>query len=213
MCRRRGRPGAGACPGAVIRMQRLFMALARLMAVIGGAVLTAVILVTCVSVAGRVLNTVLHGALAQSMIPGLADRLIEMGVGPLLGDFELVEAGVAFAVFAFLPLCQITGGHASVDIFTSKLPRGANRAIQLVIDWVFAAVLILVAMQLFQGMLEKLRYNETTFMLQFPVWWSYAASLFAAAMAALVGLYVAVARVVETVSGRVILHGHEGADA
>jgi len=135
------------------------------------------------------------------------------GVGPITGDFELVEAGVAFAIFAFIPLCQIGGGHASVDIFTSKMSRTTNRALQLVIDWIFAAVLILIAWQLFQGMLEKMRYNETTFMLQFPVWWSYAASLFAATVSALVGLYVAAARVVEIVSGRIILHGQEGADA
>lgn len=194
-------------------MQRLFLALARFMAIIGGVVLTLLVLVTCVSVAGRMLNTALHGALAQSVMPGLADRLIEMGVGPLLGDFELVEAGMAFAIFAFLPLCQITGGHASVDVFTSKMPRPVNRAIQLAVDWVFAAVLVLIAWQLFQGLLEKMHYNETTFMLQFPIWWAYAASLFAATVAALVGLYVAAARAFEIVSGRIILHGHEGADA
>jgi len=194
-------------------MHKVFLALARFMAVIGGAVLTLLVLLTCVSVAGRVMNTALHGEWAQSLMPGLADRLIAMGVGPITGDFELVEAGVAFAIFAFIPLCQIGGGHASVDIFTSKMSRTTNRALQLVIDWIFAAVLILIAWQLFQGMLEKMRYNETTFMLQFPVWWSYAASLFAATVSALVGLYVAAARVVEIVSGRIILHGQEGADA
>jgi len=194
-------------------MHKVFLALARFMAVIGGAVLTLLVLLTCVSVAGRVMNTALHGEWAQSLMPGLADRLIAMGVGPITGDFELVEAGVAFAIFAFIPLCQIGGGHASVDIFTSKMSRSTNRALQLVIDWIFAAVLILIAWQLFQGMLEKMRYNETTFMLQFPVWWSYAASLLAATVSALVGLYVAAARVVEIVSGRIILHGQEGADA
>lgn len=194
-------------------MQRLFMALARIMAVLGGVVLTLVIFVTCFSVAGRMLNGFLHGGFAESVFPELADRLIAAGVGPLLGDFEIVEAGVAFAIFAFLPLCQITGGHASVDIFTSKMPRVVNRVIQLIVDWVFAAVLILIAWQLYQGLLEKLRYNETTFMLQFPVWWAYAASLFAATVAALVGVYVALARVSEMVTGRVILHGNEGADA
>ena len=189
------------------------MALARIMAVLGGVVLTLVIFVTCFSVAGRMLNGFLHGSVAQGMFPELADRLIAAGVGPLLGDFELVEAGGAFAIFAFLPLCQITGGHASVDIFTSALPRMANRVIQLIVDWVFAVVLIVIAWQLYQGMLEKVRYNETTFMLQFPVWWAYAASLVAATVAALVGLYVACARVGELATGRVILHGNEGADA
>jgi hypothetical protein len=194
-------------------MHGLFMALARLMAVIGGAVLTLVVAITCVSVSGRVLNTALHGDLAQAVMPGLADWLLGLGVGPLTGDFELVEAGVAFAIFAFLPLCQITGGHATVDVFSSMMPRRVNRAVQLAVDWVFAAVLVLIAWQLYQGLLDKLRYNETTFMLQFPVWWSYAASLAAASVAALVGAYVAGARTLEVATGRVILHGTEGADA
>ena len=80
--------------------------------------------------------------------------------------------------------------------------------IQLVVDWAFGAVLVLIAWQLYQGMLEKLHYNETTFMLQFPTWWAYAASLFAASVAAIVGVYVALARAFEILSGRVVLHGY-----
>ncbi|MEQ9260475.1 MAG: TRAP transporter small permease [Roseovarius sp.] len=192
-------------------MQKLFLALARLMAVLGGLVLTGLILLTCVSVLGRALNGFLHGGLAESLFPVLAQRLLDMGVGPVLGDFELVEAGVAFAIFAFLPLCQITGGHATVDIFTTYFPRKANRAIQIVVDVVFAAVLVLIAWRLYEGMQEKVQYNETTFMLQFPIWWAYAASLVAATVAALTGIYVAIARIAENLSGRVILHGNEGA--
>ena len=78
-----------------------------------------------------------------------------MGVGPINGDFELVEAGVAFAIFAFLPLCQISAGHASVDIFTAKLPMRINRVLHLGIDAIFAIVLISIAYQLYNGMLSK----------------------------------------------------------
>ncbi|GAB4292045.1 MAG: hypothetical protein Kow0058_10740 [Roseovarius sp.] len=183
--------------------------MARVMATLGGGVLCLVVATTCVSVAGRVLNTALHDALQQGLMPDLAQRLLDLGIGPILGDFELVEAGVGFCVFAFLPLCQISGGHASVDIFTARLPQRANRALQLIIDWVFAAVLVLIAWQLWQGLLEKLRYNETTYMLQFPVWWAYAASLFAAVMAAATGVWVALARVAESLTGRIILHGNQ----
>lgn len=191
-------------------MQKLALSLARGMAFVGGAVLTALIVLTCVSVLGRILNTVLHGDLAQKVMPGISDWLIKAGVGPVLGDFELVEAGVAFAIFAFIPFCQITGGHASVDIFTSKFPRSVNRIIQVAVDFVFAAVLILIARQLYVGMMDKLQYNETTFMLQFPIWWAYAASLCAAVLAALVAVYVAVARIIEIMSGRAILPNPEG---
>ncbi len=193
-------------------MQKLVLSLARAMAVLGGLVLTFLVLLTCISVAGRMLNGALHGEALQGLMPGLADWLIAAGVGPVLGDFELVEAGVAFAIFAFLPLCQITGGHASVDIFTSRFPRRVNRVIQVGVDIVFALVLFLIAAQLFEGMQEKRTYKETTFMLQFPVWWAYAASMVAAVLAALIGVYVAAARILEILSGRLILPNPEGMD-
>jgi hypothetical protein len=43
--------------------------------------------------------------------------------GPVKGDFEVVEAGIAFSIFAFLPICQLHGGHATVDIFTNLMPK------------------------------------------------------------------------------------------
>lgn len=186
-------------------MHRLVLALARAMAIAGGIVLTLLVVMSCVSITGRMLNVWLHGEFAQGLFPGFADWLIAIGVGPLLGDFELVEAGIAFAIFAFIPLCQITGGHATVDIFTSKMPRQVNRFIQVLVDVVFAAALILIAWRLYVGMLEKHQYNETTFMLQFPIWWAYAASFAAACVSAFAGVYVAAARIAEILTARVIL--------
>jgi len=97
-------------------------------------------------------------------MPGLSAWALDLGVGPINGDFELVEAGVAFAIFAFLPLCQISAGHASVDIFTAKLPMRINRVLQLGIDVIFAIVLISIAYQLYNGMLSKQSYGDTTFL-------------------------------------------------
>lgn len=186
-------------------MHRFMNGLARLMAVLGGLVLTALILVICVSVLGRALNTLLHSGPVVAVLGDFAQTLLDTGVGPILGDFELVEAGVAFAIFAFIPFCQITGGHATVDIFTAGLSVKVNRMIQMVVDIVFAAVLVLIALQLYEGMLSKMQYRETTFLLQFPVWWSYAASLFAAVISALVGVYMAVVRVAEFFGNRTII--------
>jgi TRAP-type C4-dicarboxylate transport system permease small subunit len=186
-------------------MQRFMTNLSRFMAILGGIVLTALIILVCVSVLGRTLNGFLHSEPVVAVLGDFAKTLLDAGVGPILGDFELVEAGVAFAIFAFIPFCQITGGHATVDIFTSMLPLKANRLLQMVIDIVFAGVLILIAMQLYEGMLSKMQYRETTFLLQFPVWWSYAASLVAAVVSAIVGIYVAVIRMGEFFGNRTIL--------
>ena len=181
------------------------------MAIIGGIVLSALILLVCLSVLGRSLNTLLHGPI-EAIAPGLSQSLLDLGVGPINGDFELVEAGIAFAIFAFLPLCQITGSHATVDIFTAKLPRRANRFLRMITEAVFAAVLILIAYKLYDGMLSKMRYGETTFLLQFPIWWAYAASLIAAVAAAITATYVAAIRIQELVTNQTILPDGEGAD-
>ena len=174
--------------------------LARFMAILGGLVLSALIVLVCLSVFGRMMNGVLHGIGTD-----WAKWLLDMGVGPINGDFELVEAGVAFAIFAFLPICHLSGGHATVDIFTSKLPVGVNRFLRMVIEIVFAAVLVMIALRLYSGMLSKLSYGETTFLLQFPIWWAYAASLFGAVIAAVVGVYIALMCIIEAFTGRTIL--------
>ena len=192
-------------------MLRIVTWLARMMAVIGGLVLTTLIVLTCVSVLGRGLNTFGHSDFLTSLNPDLASALIATGVAPILGDFELVEAGVAFAIFAFLPICQLYNGHASVDIFTSSLPGSTNRFLQTFWELVLSAVILLITWRLYEGMQDKMRYGETTFLLQFPIWWAYAASLAAAAVASIVAIYCAVARIVTLLTGRRILPYSEGA--
>lgn len=186
--------------------------LANGMALIGGVVLTALIVLTCVSVLGRSLNTVFHGDMMQSIAPGLANWALGLGVGPVAGDFELVEAGVAFAIFAFLPLCQITSGHATVEIFTDKLGVAANRWLRMITEIVFAIVLVVIAWRLADGTISKYGYGETTFLLQFPIWWAYALSLIAAIIAAVVGVYMAWVKSVEAITGRDMIPGDEGAE-
>lgn len=190
-------------------MHNLATRAARFMAICGGLVLALLILLICISVVGRSLNGVLHGWIGTAF-PAVSAWLLQAGVGPINGDFELVEAGVAFSIFSFLPLCQIFGGHASVDIFTSKLPRGVSRGLQMVIDTVFALALIIMAYQLYKGMLSKLSYGDTTFLLQFPIWWAYAASLVGAVMAAVISVYVACVRVMELATGQDVITDETG---
>jgi len=147
--------------------------------------LTALIVLTCISIVGRLANGVLHGDWIESLAPEFTNYLLELGVGPVNGDFELVETGMAFAIFAFLPICQLKSAHASVDIFTAALPLRINRLLRAVIEVVFALVLVLIAWQLFAGTLSKYNSGQTTFLLEFPVWWAYALSLLAAIAAAL----------------------------
>ena len=193
-------------------MQGFMEKLSRVFAVLGGIVLTVLIVMVCLSILGRSLNSVLNGDLLQSVIPGIADVFLATGVGPINGDYELVQAGMAFAIFSFLPLCHLNGAHASVDIFTQKLPLRANSFLRMVIEIIFAAILIIIAYQLFLGMLSKQGSGQTSFLLEFPIWWAYALSVVGAVVAAIVGVYIACMRVLEFTSGKVILPVELGAD-
>lgn len=188
-----------------MQINSIMMALARYMAILGGIVLVLLILLTCVSIVGRILNGFFHGDLMESIAPAFSAWMIGLGIGPVNGDFELVEAGVAFAIFAFLPLCQITAGHACVDVVAVRMPRKVNRFMRMVIDLVFAAILVLIAWRLFDGMMSKREYGETTFLIQFPIWWAYAASFVGAIVAAIVGIYVGLVRTFEYFTGRMII--------
>ena len=160
------------------------------MALLGGAVLCLLVLMVCVSISGRELSDLAYGG----ALGGFGDWLIARGIGPILGDFELVEAGVAFAIFAFLPLTQLSGAHAKVDVFTSGLGASVNRALATFWSVVMAVIIVLITWRLFVGMQDKIRYGETTYLIQFPIWWAYAASFVAAITASIISLYCAAMR-------------------
>ena len=159
--------------------------LAQATALAGGVVLCALVLTVCASVAGRGLADLAH----MGKLRDWGDWLLAGGVGPVTGDFELVEAGIAFAVFSFLPLTQLTGSHATVDVFTSRMGDRTNHVLATFWSLVMLAVTLLIAWRLFAALQDKLRYGDTTFLLQMPVWWAYAASFAACVVACIVGIY------------------------
>ena len=181
-------------------MHRMMFSIARAMALFGGAVLVLLILVTCVSIIGRTANTIGHSEFTTTYIGILGSWLQKLG--PINGDYELVEAGIAFSIFAFLPWCQLNRRHANVEILTGLLPPTPNRFLAFVWEALFAFIIVLIAWRLAYGLVDKMKYNETSFLLQFPIWWSFAASLFAATIAAIVSLYSAWLHFQELVTGK-----------
>ena len=175
--------------------------LAQFMAVLGALVLSFLIVMTCISVLGRELNSILNSGIMQSILPEFSGAMLATGVGPILGDFELLENAMAFAIFAFLPLAQIHSAHATVDVFTSRLPTRVLVWMRAITEVVFAVVLVIFAVKLFEGMQGKMRYGETTYLIQFPVWWAYAAAFSAASVAAFIGIYMGAVRVYEACTG------------
>lgn len=193
-------------------MYRALLLLSRLMAILGGMMLSALILLTVFSIVTRMLDRMFHWMIDEDVLAWLGRWMIDAGVGPMLGTYEILEAGIAFVIFAFLPICQMTGGHATVDIFTANMSEGTNRVLRGLTEVVFAAILVLIAAQLFGGLMTKFSSGQTTLELQFPVWYSYAIALTGAVLAAVVSVYLACVRVIETVTGRVMLPADLGAE-
>ncbi|MCI4665738.1 MAG: TRAP transporter small permease [Neomegalonema sp.] len=181
------------------------------MAIVGGLALSALILLTCVSIIGVGLNTIGHSGWLTSIAPGIAKALLSTGVGPINGDFELVEAGMAFAIFSFLPICQLYRGHAKVDLIDWITPKNASKWLETFWEFVLTASILLITWRLYAGLLNQIKSGETTFLLEFPVWWSYVASFAAAIVASIVAVCCAGARLLETITGASYLPTSEGA--
>ena len=189
-------------------MHRFFMWLARVAAIIGGLVLIWLVVLTTLSIIGRTLNKMMHSDLAETILGSLAQRVIDLGVGEINGNYELLEAGVAFAIFSFFPICQLYNNHATVDVFTSALPPKALLVLRAFWEVVLSVTIIFITWRLYEGMQRYISNGETTLFLQMPVWWSYTASFAAATVACIVAAYCAVMRVTEAVTGRTILPEH-----
>jgi len=202
-------------------MHRFFLGLSTLMAIIGGFVLSLLVAIIVFSIIGRELNSALHSSFFDGGLKGFADWLLgvelpgpwgKIKLGPVNGDYEIVEAGIAFAIFSFLPLAHISGAHATVDIFTSWMPERTQQVLTVIIDIAFAVVLMIIAIQLFHGTVDKFERHQTTFLLRFPLWWAYALSLVGAVVAAVVSVYLALMRIVELATRRRLAPAGEGAD-
>lgn len=173
-----------------MRLPKLVEGLARWLAILGGLALVGITVLTCISIVGR--------------------SLIGIGLGPVPGDYEIAEAAVGFVVFSFLPWCQLNRGHATVDLFTSFLPVSANRVIDLVSELLMGLATVLIAWRLWFGMIDKINYGETTFIIEMPVWWAYALCMVAAAGAVIVAVYMIFVRAWEVAIGRSLLAPGQG---
>src|SRR5690349_22651002 len=72
-------------------------------------------------------------------------------LGPINGDFEMVQMATAIAVFSFLPYCQARRGNIFVDTFTGWLPARANALIDAFWDIVYAGMMGLITACLMTG--------------------------------------------------------------
>jgi TRAP-type C4-dicarboxylate transport system permease small subunit len=195
-----------------IGLHNVIRATALAFALSGGMVLGVIILMVCASILGRTATTLLYSGFVQGNFPGLAQVMLSTGIGPIKGDYEILEAAMPFVLFGFLAFCPVSAGHATVDIFTDRLQFLARRVLAMLIEVVFAVVLLVITVQMYDGMQTMMRRNSLTFILQFPLWWAYAAAMVPAVVVSVVGVWMALVRVAEAALNRSLIPEPAGAD-
>jgi TRAP-type C4-dicarboxylate transport system permease small subunit len=126
--------------------------------------------------------------LAAALLTGLS-IVGGLALTPLPGEIELVEALCGFAVFAFLPYCQLVRGHVGVDLFLTAFGPKVMRWSQLIGDLVIAILFGIVTWRHTIGFMDKLHNGETTPLLLLPIWWGYAVALVLLAANMIICLY------------------------
>jgi TRAP-type C4-dicarboxylate transport system permease small subunit len=97
---------------------------------------------------------------------------------PIAGDFEIVQLGVAIAVFTFLPLCQLSGANVTVDSFTlwaGPTLRAGMSLLASLAAIVFAAVLL---WRMSIGLHDYYVHAEYTAIIGIPLWSAFPPILF-----------------------------------
>jgi len=111
------------------------------------------------------------------------------------GDFELVQMGLAVAVFAFLPLCQARRGNVMVDTFTQWLPGSVQAVIDALWDLLYAAFAGFIAWRLSVGAWEALSSHTTSMVLALPIHYAIAVCAAMAGFLAVIAVLTAIHRV------------------
>lgn len=138
-------------------------------ALVGGAVLTSLALMSVASIAGRALFS-----------------------RPLPGDYELMQTGCAVFVALCLPYCQLKHANIIVDFFTAKASRRTQGHLDASGAVLLGLVMLLVTWRTGVGLSSMRASGETTTILGMPSWWTYAGMLPGIALTALVAFRGAV---------------------
>lgn len=150
---------------------RLLLAAARWLAIVGGLVFVALVIMSIVSITGR-----------------------KLYAWPVPGDVELLQMCSAFAASTFFAYCHMIGGDVKVDFFTHNLPPRAVASLDAFGSFLIGAFGALIAWRTAAGALSVKEVGETSAILAWPVWIFEALMVPGFVLMALAGFYMSVHR-------------------
>jgi TRAP-type C4-dicarboxylate transport system permease small subunit len=121
--------------------------LARLCSILGGLVMTGLMLMTCYSLIGR-----------------------NYFDSALIGDFELTGVGAGAAIALFMPLCQFKRENIIVDFFTAKCTETTNFRLDRFGDLLMTVIFALLSWRCGLAAINAKETMGASMLLGFPDW-------------------------------------------
>ena len=121
--------------------------LARFCSLLGGLVMTGLMLMTCYSLIGR-----------------------NFFDSALIGDFELTGVGAGAAIALFMPLCQLRRENIIVDFFTAKCSESTNFKLDRLGDFVMTVIYFLLSWRCGMAAINAKETMGASMLLGFPDW-------------------------------------------
>lgn len=144
---------------------KLLTPLAKGCSIVGGLIITALMLMTCYSVIGR-----------------------NFFSSPLIGDFELTGIACGISMAFFMPLCQLERGNIIVDFFTANRSAGFNHRLDRFGDLLMTVIFSLLSWRSGVAAISAKDNQGASMLLGFPDWIVLAGMSLPFALAAVVAL-------------------------
>ena len=128
-------------------LRHLLAHIARLCSILGGLVMTGLMLMTCYSLISR----------------NFFDTA-------LIGDFELTGVGAGAAIALFMPLCQLKKENIIVDFFTAKCSERVNDSLDRMGALLMAVIFALLSWRCALGAINAKETLGASMLLGFPDW-------------------------------------------
>lgn len=129
------------------RVEHYLIMAGKAMAVSGGVLFIALVLMSLVSIIGR-----------------------KLGFGSVNGDIELMQAGTAVAATAFLPYCTLLGEHIKVDFFTENINASLKQLIDGIAELLLGAVAVILVWRTVLSAISIYESQEVTTLVSLPLW-------------------------------------------
>ncbi len=166
-------PIPGAEPSAALRafgpVGHLLFRASKVLAITGGLIFVAIVIMSIVSIVGRKLYS-----------------------APVPGDVEMLQMAAAFASASFFAYCHLNGGDVKVDFFTAKASEKTVHRLDAFGSFLVGAFGALITWRAGVGALAIKEAGETSMILGWPVWVAQMLMLPGFLLLALAGFYMVI---------------------